>query len=184
MAGEKSLGLHFGLHLIKSCGCSVHLHSADPAHRWQIVCSLPQWHVMSKEVWQQGCAYTENHMIAAQASSEALQNAREALKSARAESAQRLASVQALQAQVARASAEVTVPAAELAAERAARETAERNLAQARTALMHRGQLIDELRKRVRHFVCKSAHDDLWTRVAAPCLSAHHFLASEASLQS
>ncbi|KAK9806533.1 hypothetical protein WJX73_008172 [Symbiochloris irregularis] len=84
-----------------------------------------------------------------QASSEALQAAKEALKTARAESAQRLASVQALQAQLARASAEITVPAAELAVERSAREGAERNLAQARTALMHRGQLIDELRKRV-----------------------------------
>lgn len=88
--------------------------------------------------------------MAMQASSEALAAAKEALKAARAESAQRLASVQGLQAQLAKATAEVTVPAAQLVEERAAHERAERNLAQAKNALMHRGQLIDELRKRVR----------------------------------
>ena len=87
--------------------------------------------------------------MAMQASSEALTAAREALKAARAESAQRLAAVQGLQAQLARATAELTVPAVQLAEERAARERDERNLAQAKNALMHRSQLIDELRKRV-----------------------------------
>ena len=55
--------------------------------------------------------------------------------------------VQGLQAQLAKTG--LSVPAAELTAERAARDACEKNLAQARTALMHRGQLIDELRKRV-----------------------------------
>ena len=59
--------------------------------------------------------------------------------------------MQGLQAQAARAGP--TVAAADHAAEKAARDAAERNLAQARTALMHRGQLIEELRKRVKaHF--------------------------------